>query len=126
MRKFILAVYTVTLLLPGVAAAAPRSFQELANQIVVLINSAVIVLVVAAFVIYLGSIVRGLKQSQEKGGEMLRTYALWGIAIIFVMTGVWGIIQILQNSLFGSGAGGAGGGGGQQFQSGFSPPSFGP
>lgn len=113
---FILAV-------PSVALAAPRTFQELANQIVVLINSAVIVLVVAAFVIYLADIVRGMKDAQNKGGEKLRTYALYGIGIIFVMVSVWGIIQILQNSLFGGGGGGGTLAPGQQFQPGFLPPA---
>lgn len=95
---------------PLVASAAARTFSELANQIVILIDSAVIVLVVFAIVTYFSKIVWSTHEAQTKGGKNLRLYAGWGIAILFIMVSVWGIIQILQNSLFGGG--GAGGGGG--------------
>lgn len=33
----------------------------------------------------------------------MRSYLVWGIIIIFVMVSIWGILQLLQNTLFGNG-----------------------
>jgi hypothetical protein len=56
----------------------------------------------------------------SKGDKMteLRTYIVWGILALFLMVSIWGVLQLLQNTLFGGDASvssPAGSYGGQEF-----------
>ena len=82
-------------------AATPHNFKELANLIVSLFDAGVGLLITAAIVIYLFGISRSIYTSGEKGNDGLRTYAVWGVLTIFIMVSIWGILQLLQNTLFG-------------------------
>jgi hypothetical protein len=84
-----------------VFAAAPKTFQELANTLVLIMNNAVIVLIVLGLVVYFWGVSTNLFKAQEKGSKELNLYLVWGVIILFVMVSVWGILQLLQNSLFG-------------------------
>jgi hypothetical protein len=35
----------------------------------------------------------------EKGAEKRKSFFFWGLIILFVMVSIWGIIQLLQNTL---------------------------
>jgi hypothetical protein len=114
MRKAPLLIPLALLILPAVAsAAAPRTFQELVNLLVTYMNAAVAVLIVLALVYYLYGIATAIAKSKDKGTEALRTRFLYGVLILFVLVSVWGILQLLQNSLFGT----------DQFNGGGSAPS---
>ncbi len=83
---------------PGVVLAAPSTFAELMALIVSYMNAISQLIVLAALVLYLGGAAWHLwnsKTDAKKNGQFL----LWGVAIIFVMVSVWGILQILQNTL---------------------------
>ena len=70
--RFLKSLPLFALALPSVAlAAAPRTFSELANLLVTILDSATGLLVVAGIV-------------------------------IFVMVSIWGILRLLQSTLFGS------------------------
>ena len=98
--RFIVA--TLLLLLPVVAlAAAPRTFQELAFDLVDLLDAATAVLIVAGLVVYFYGISTNIMKFSEEGGEKLRAYFLWGIIVLFVMVSIWGIVRLLQDTLFG-------------------------
>ncbi len=87
--------------LPSVVfAAAPRNFNELANVFVSILNSATGALVVLAIVIYFYGVSTNLWKSGDEDREKLRGYLLWGLIIIFIMVSIWGILEILQNTLF--------------------------
>ena len=89
------------LALPTVAlAAAPRNFNELANMFVSILNSATGALVILAIVIYFYGVSTNLWKSGDEDREKLRGYLLWGLIIIFVMVSIWGILEVLQNTLF--------------------------
>ena len=105
-------LYSVPFLLatPAIAfAAAPKTFQELANALVVIMNNAVIVLIVLGLVVYFWGVSTNLFKAQEKGSKELNVYLVWGVIILFVMVSIWGILQLLQNSLFGGDQFGGGG-----------------
>ena len=90
------------MLTPSLAlAAAPRTFSDLANLIVAMLDAGVGLLITVAIVIYLFGISRSIFKSGEEGKEGLRRYFLWGIVTIFLMVSIWGILQLLQNTLFG-------------------------
>ncbi len=85
-----------------VALAAPRTFADLAYYIVDLINDGVLLLVGVAMLIFFWNVVGSLWASQKGDAEKqqrLQETLVWGIAILFVMASVWGIITILQQTL---------------------------
>jgi hypothetical protein len=101
---------------PGIAfaAQAPQTFQQLANQIVTVLGSATTDLIILAVVVYLWGAATNLFKG-EKGYQNLRTQLLWGIFVLFLAVSIWGVVQLLQNSVFGQGVdatNGTGGGGG--------------
>lgn len=100
----------VASLLPGVTFAAARTFAELSAQLVGIINAAAGLLVAAAIAAYFYRMAQNMREIAEGGhqkgkGEMYRKYFFWGILAIFVMISVWGILTLLQNSLFGGNPG---------------------
>ncbi|MEY4747461.1 MAG: hypothetical protein RLZZ416_510 [Candidatus Parcubacteria bacterium] len=83
------------------AASAPRTFQELANLIVVILNNASVVLIVAGIVIYFYGISTNILKFGDEGWEKVKSYFLWGLIVLFVMMSVWGILRVIQDTLFG-------------------------
>lgn len=98
------------LLVPSIAFAAPRTFVELADLIVLILDNATIVLIVAGIVVYFFGISTNILKFSEEGGEKLKMYFFWGIIVLFVMVSIWGILKLLQNTLFGSNPYSSGGG----------------
>lgn len=107
-KKTILALI---ILAPGAALAAPRTFSELADLITNLINGGIGVALILGIVIYFWGIVSTIPHQSKGDGERLRTHIVWGIAALFIMFSVWGILALLRNTLFGGGAYDMGGGG---------------
>jgi hypothetical protein len=100
---FVLVVATVA---PCVTFAAARTFAELSAQLVGIMNAGAGLLVAAAVAAYFYRMAQNMREIAEGGGqkgkgEMYRKYFFWGILAIFVMISVWGILTLLQNSLFG-------------------------
>lgn len=110
--------------MPSVALAAPRDFGELADLIVLILNNATVVLIVLGIVVYFYGISTNILKFSEEGGEKLRQYFFWGLLVIFVMVSIWGILKLLQNTLFGSNPYYGGGGGAPVQQEPFLPPQF--
>ncbi len=101
--KFIRALSVALLALPTVAlASAPRTFEELANLIVEILDSGVGLLVLAGIVIYFYGVSTNIMKMSDEGGQKARAYFVWGILVIFVMVSIWGILDLLQNTLFGN------------------------
>lgn len=101
--KFLRALPFALLLLPTVAlASAPRTFEELANLIVEILDGGVGLLVLAGIVIYFYGVSTNILKMSDEGGQKARSYFVWGIIVIFVMVSIWGILDLLQNTLFGN------------------------
>jgi predicted membrane channel-forming protein YqfA (hemolysin III family) len=100
MRYRLLAAAIV--LLPGVASAAPRTFQELANLLVTFLDAATGMMIVAGIVIYFFGISTGLVSPGESSQTKLKVYITWGLIVLFVMVSIWGILRMLQSTLFSS------------------------
>ncbi|MDP3646054.1 MAG: hypothetical protein Q8R25_03125 [bacterium] len=125
MRRFLHIAPLLIATVPAVAfAAAPRTFQELANTLVILMNNAVVVLVVLGLVVYFYGISINILKMKDEGGEKVKAYFFWGVIVLFVMVSVWGILQILQKSLFGGDQFNVGAGAEQQDTNSFTPPVF--
>jgi hypothetical protein len=52
-----------------------------------------------------------MMKAGERGSGALRQFLVWGVIILFVMVSIWGILNVLQQTLFGTGAGGSSSGG---------------
>src|SRR3989344_5171339 len=96
----------VALALPLVASAeAARTFQELAVDIVEILDATTAVLIVAGIVVYFYGISTNILNFSDDAGEKVRTYFFWGIIVLFVMVSIWGILRLLQNTIFGGNTG---------------------
>ncbi|KKW24453.1 MAG: hypothetical protein UY70_C0001G0021 [Candidatus Kaiserbacteria bacterium GW2011_GWB1_52_6] len=111
MRISRILVLVGILLAPAAAlAAAPRTFQDFANVLVTLMSSASIVLVVLGLVVYFYGVstnIMSLHGGKAGAGEKIKAYFFWGVIVLFVMVSVWGILQLLKNTVFGGGTEGA-------------------
>lgn len=114
MRRNVPIFALAALLVPGVVlAATPKTLGDLANQIVQIFNNATTDLIVLAIVIYFWGVSSSLFKQGEKGHEELRKQLIWGVFVIFLAVSIWGVVQLLQSSIFGSNIGQAAGGGKQ-------------
>ncbi|HVM73524.1 MAG TPA: hypothetical protein VMU13_01435 [Candidatus Paceibacterota bacterium] len=103
-RSRILAILAAWLSLPSIVLAATAgSLGALAHTVAVILNAGAALLLTATFVVFFYNVVGNIfKMSRgEANGDDLKKNLLWGIIIIFFMVSIWGIIQIVQNSLFG-------------------------
>jgi len=82
-------------------AATPKTFGEFVNMVINIFNALTALLVLAAVVLYLLNITTGIGKTGERRGQMY-TVMLWGMLAIFLMVSIWGILRILQTTLFGT------------------------
>ena len=98
---FVRALLYGVLLLPLSAAAAPNTFQELAFDVVEILDVATFTLIIFGLVAYFWGMAVNIPHfGDEKGAEKQKAFFFWGLIILFVMLSIWGIIQLLQNTLF--------------------------
>ncbi len=101
----------IVLMLPFVAlAAVPTTLKDLVGSIVNLLNQATTALVATALVAFLYGAAYNMLKAGERGSGALRQFLVWGVIILFVMVSIWGILNVLQQTLFGAGGSGASGG----------------
>lgn len=125
MRKTRLILALSALFAPFTAfAAAPRTFQGLANVVVNVLNNATAVLVVAGIVVYFYGVSTNILKFGEGDREKLKNYFVWGILVLFVMVSIWGILHLLQDTLFGGNSFNATNGAPQQPGNQFQSPQF--
>ena len=100
-----LAFVAALLFTPMVALAAPSTFKELVDRLVVLMDLLVPLLITCALVFYLFGISQNvLSFSDQKGGnEKMKAYMLYGVLILFVMVSIWGILRLMSDTLFATG-----------------------
>ncbi|MBI5003637.1 hypothetical protein HZC00_00910 [Candidatus Kaiserbacteria bacterium] len=106
---------SIILSVPLITSAAPKNLVELANLLANIFNGGATFLVLLGVIIFFsGVLISVFNKGQGKiNGEKFGQMILWGIVVIFVMVSIWGIIRLLQETLFGrssSGAGAAGSG----------------
>ena len=85
-----------------VALAAPRSFKELVDDLVGLLDLATVTLLALAVLYFFWSIVTqlwGYDGGDVEQRDKLNQTLFWGVLIIFIMVSIWGIISILQQTL---------------------------
>lgn len=101
MRLFRLSLAALILLSPLAAQAAPNTFQDLANLLVTILDNATTVLIVLGIVVYFYGISTNILKFGEGDKEKFRNYMVWGVIVLFVMVSIWGILNLLESTLFG-------------------------
>lgn len=91
-------------LFPTYAFAAPRTYAELTDMAVQLINAAIGVALIAGIVVFFYGTSNSMWSITKGDPKRMRDQLLWGVVALFVMFSVWGILSLLRNTLFGSGA----------------------
>ena len=99
-RIFVLAVLISIAPLFAEAAGAPRTFRELASDIVEILSAGVATLLGLGIVIYVWGIASNMIKLGEGDPTAYRSYILWGIIILFVMVSVWGILNLIRQTIF--------------------------
>lgn len=99
---FLLPLF-LAFLIPQVTFAAATTLQGLANQVAGFLNASTALLMLGGVLVFFyGTTSNIFKTSRGETREM-RSYLLWGIFTLFIMFSIWGILSLLQNTLFGSG-----------------------
>ncbi len=90
------------LMLPYLSHAQnPKTFKELADQLATIMNWGVTLLITAGIVIYFwGAVKHIMDRGESEDSWELRKFLFTGLIVIFVMVSIWGILSILQNTLF--------------------------
>ncbi len=101
-------LYSVFLLLyPFISQAAtvapPRDFRGLVSIITNIISTLIIVIFALTFLAFVWGIIKGwiIQGGDPEGVESGKKVVVAGIVAFVVMCSLWGILYLLQNSLFG-------------------------
>ncbi len=101
MPPYVIAVFFALPLMASAATGAPTDFKGLALLIVGIINTITGVAVSIGVIYYLWNVAVSINDaSSAKSWENFRKQILWGILALFVMFSIWGILRILDNTLF--------------------------
>lgn len=111
MRSTLIFVSALTLPAIALAAGTPKTFADVANLLLTIIGQATLMLMIAAVAAYFFNIAYNMLQLSKGETAEWRSHVLWGLLAIFVMVSIWGIVQILQYTLFTPGGGSISGGG---------------
>jgi uncharacterized membrane protein YidH (DUF202 family) len=102
LRKFSNFIVPSILLLPAVAVAQTDGINRLIDQVQILISRLVPVVIGLALLLFLFGVLRYLIGKNAEDKEAARNYMIWGIIALFVMVSVWGLVQILSDTIFGT------------------------
>lgn len=96
-----IALFLASIAIPQSALAeAAKNFSQLAGELINILNLATLTLIIAGFVVYFWGISVNILKFEDDP-EKRKAYFFWGLLVLFVMVSIWGIIGLLQNTLFG-------------------------
>lgn len=85
---------------PLVVAAAPRTYRELVEYLIKIMNYTIGTLIVLGLVTYFYGVAHNIIRSKEGDSGQQRSFILMGVVVIFVMVSVWGILRLLRTTFF--------------------------
>ena len=96
-----LLVVTMSIVpLVAFAQGTPQTLSDLAALVVRLFSAGIVVILALALVIYFYGIFYNMSTFTEGNPEKMRAYFFWGIIVLFVMVSIWGIINLLSQTVF--------------------------
>ena len=82
------------------AQGTPQTLSDLAALVIKLFSAGIVVILAFALVIYFYGIMYNMSTFTEGNPEKMRAYFFWGIIVLFVMVSIWGIINLLSQTVF--------------------------
>ena len=97
----LLAVFPYTIF--AATAKTPTSFASLVNIVIEILGTLVVVVFSLTFLVFVWGIIKNwvLKGGSAEGAENGKKVAVAAIVAFVIMVSVWGILSLLQNSIFG-------------------------
>ena len=102
MTKLTTILISATLLTPQITHAASYTLKSFVDDIIAIINTVIPVLISLAIVLFFyhsGVGIFGTSSGDAASRSKLKETLIWGIAIIFVMVSIWGILNLLAGGL---------------------------
>lgn len=96
--KLLLASVTA-FVLPFVTFAESDGIRHLLGIAAGVIQALIPIVIGLAVLVFLWGVLQYVLRSSDAGKEEGRTFMLWGIIALFVMVSVWGLVNILRDSL---------------------------
>jgi len=86
------------------AASGAKTFSQiLSENILPMITSAINLIVIITFLVFVWGVVRFIQGSgDDKRRAEERQFLVWGTLALFLMVSVWGIVKIVHTLFFGS------------------------
>ena len=81
---------------------APRTLTDLVNILISLLSYGTGLVITFGIVVYFWGIVWSMKKFGEGDADRFKSYFFWGILALFMMVSIWGILNILQQTVFNS------------------------
>lgn len=106
--KRLLLLVSAFLLVPvtALAVTAPTNMREFAELVVkILQNIAALLFVSLSIGLLFGVVLYLFSTPSEKRRSEIREMLIWGVIGIIVVMGIWGILELLQGSIFGGDVG---------------------
>lgn len=97
-----LVPFTLLLIFPAAAYAAPATLKALFDLISGLVNFAIPVLVALALLVFFWGVSKLIlyADNEQKRREGINTI-IWGLVALFVIVSVWGIVFLFTQTFFG-------------------------
>lgn len=95
------ALLLLVMATPVVSVAAARNFSELAEILIYFLNAASGVVIGACIAVYFWAVAKDFKKIMSGETQRSQELLVWGVIGIFVMVSVWGILRLIENSIFG-------------------------
>jgi len=95
---------------PAISYAAVGTFKDLIELFTGLLYSLIPLIISLALVYFLFGVAQFIMHAGDSvKREEGKTIMMWGIIALFVMVSIWGLVRVLQNTIFGGGGFGGGG-----------------
>lgn len=92
-------IATVTALVFPVVASAQAGVRELLGMAGGIIQALIPIVIGLAVLVFLWGVLQYVIRSDDPGKAEARNFMLWGIIALFVMVSVWGLVNILRDTL---------------------------
>ena len=84
---------------PVITSAQSNGLKNLVGEAGGLIQALIPIVIGLAVLVFLWGVLRYVIASDDAGKEQGRIFMLWGIIALFVMVSVWGLVNILRETL---------------------------
>lgn len=96
------SMFAIGFAVPALVYAAPKTFAELVDVIISIINPLVGLLVSLAVLFFSYNIIRYITNAGGEGRAKYRENLTWSVIALFVLVSVWGLARIISNTFLNS------------------------